>query len=218
MKTSYEERIRDFLTDSFDAGAPKTKQAYDMRDELISSVTDRYHGLVDAGREPENAFNEAINSIGDLNELFVELQPRTKEEDLAERRRSAGLISTAVVSFILSVIWPIIFSRSSNDIIGIVLFFAFIAFGVGLLVYNGVMSEKKEDEENVVTDFRNWKANESNDASVFKALNSALWSVILVLYFVISFTTGQWHITWVIFILGGAAQAILNAVFASRRH
>ena len=218
MKTSYEDQIRAYLTDSFASGAPNTKQAYDMRDELISSVTDRYHGLVNAGREPEAAFNESINSIGDLNELFAELQPSTREEDLAERRRAAGLISTAVVSFILSVIWPIIFSGTDYQIIGVVLFFVSIAFGVGLLVYYGVMSEKKEKADNVVTDFRNWKANESSDANVQKAINSALWAIVVVLYIIISFNTGQWHITWVIFVLGGAAQAILNAIFASRRH
>jgi len=46
------------------------------------------------------------------------------------------------------------------------------------------------------------------------AISTALWSLILVLYFIISFTTGAWHITWVIFIVGGLLESLINIVSA----
>jgi len=54
---------------------------------------------------------------------------------------------------------------------------------------------------------------QSNRYSVFKSLKSALWALILVFYFLISFGTGAWHITWVIFLIGGALAHILRAIF-----
>ena len=42
------------------------------------------------------------------------------------------------------------------------------------------------------------------------AYTSALWLIIVILYFVISFTTRAWYITWIIFLIGGAVSSIVK--------
>ncbi len=42
------------------------------------------------------------------------------------------------------------------------------------------------------------------------AYTSAMWIIIVVLYFVISFTTGAWAFSWVIFLIGAAVQQIVK--------
>ena len=44
-----------------------------------------------------------------------------------------------------------------------------------------------------------------------KAYQSAMWLIIVALYFVISFTTHAWYITWLIFLVGAALQQLLKA-------
>ena len=39
-----------------------------------------------------------------------------------------------------------------------------------------------------------------------------MWSLIVALYLIISFLTGAWHITWIIFLIGGAVDSLLKAV------
>lgn len=49
--------------------------------------------------------------------------------------------------------------------------------------------------------------------AVYKSIKNALWILILVCYFLISFGTDAWHITWLIFLIGGAVENVLRAIF-----
>ena len=46
-----------------------------------------------------------------------------------------------------------------------------------------------------------------------KSLSSALWTLTLAVYFILSFSTHAWHITWVIFLIATAAEQLLKACF-----
>ena len=50
-----------------------------------------------------------------------------------------------------------------------------------------------------------------------RSIKSAIWSVITILYIIISFTTHAWHITWVIFLVGAAIEKIIQAIFELKR-
>lgn len=52
-----------------------------------------------------------------------------------------------------------------------------------------------------------------NRRTLFKSINRALWLLIVVIYFLISFGTGAWHITWLTFLIGAALENIIRAVF-----
>lgn len=43
------------------------------------------------------------------------------------------------------------------------------------------------------------------------AYASAMWLIIVVLFFVLSFATGAWYITWIIFLIGAALNPIIRA-------
>lgn len=45
-----------------------------------------------------------------------------------------------------------------------------------------------------------------------KSINSVIWAIGLALYFIISFTTFAWHITWLIFPITGAVQGLVRAI------
>ena len=49
-------------------------------------------------------------------------------------------------------------------------------------------------------------------AELRKSINSMIWAIGLALYFIFSFTTGAWHITWIIFPLVGAARGLVKAI------
>ena len=45
-----------------------------------------------------------------------------------------------------------------------------------------------------------------------KGINSMSWAVGLALYFIISFATMAWYITWLIFPITGAVQGLVRAI------
>ncbi|MEA5002289.1 MAG: hypothetical protein VB081_02190 [Christensenella sp.] len=46
-----------------------------------------------------------------------------------------------------------------------------------------------------------------------KAYSSAFWLIVVAAYILISFATRAWHITWIIFLIGAAAEQIMKAAF-----
>lgn len=48
---------------------------------------------------------------------------------------------------------------------------------------------------------------------LYQSLNGLLWALVLVTYFVLSFSTGAWHITWLTFLIGVALSGVLRAIF-----
>ncbi|MCM1212941.1 MAG: hypothetical protein NC331_16780 [Lachnospiraceae bacterium] len=49
-----------------------------------------------------------------------------------------------------------------------------------------------------------------------KSVNSIIWTLALVLYFIISFVTYAWEVTWVIFPMALCAQSIVRLIFSLR--
>jgi membrane protein YdbS with pleckstrin-like domain len=53
-------------------------------------------------------------------------------------------------------------------------------------------------------------------AEAIKAIERAFWLLITAAYLLISFLTGRWGITWIIFVLAAALKAIFRAVMVVR--
>ena len=63
-----------------------------------------------------------------------------------------------------------------------------------------------EDEESVKND------------SLAKQVNGIIDIVCLLIYLVVSFKTGAWHITWIIFIINGLINRIVKLLFNLKNH
>jgi hypothetical protein len=69
----------------------------------------------------------------------------------------------------------------------------------------------------VVEEFKQWQSGSQERKSLRNSVFGAVWSLIVAIYFIVSFMTGAWYITWVIFIVGGAVQSILNIAFTVKK-
>jgi hypothetical protein len=112
--------------------------------------------------------------------------------------------------------FPIMFSQLGANTLGVLLMFAAWAGATGLLVYNSIMKPKYiYSRETVVEDFRRYTKALDQQKAVKRSLHSIIWSISLVIYFIISFATHAWHLTWLIFILAAAVGQIVSLVFAA---
>ena len=50
------------------------------------------------------------------------------------------------------------------------------------------------------------------ESDLQKSVSSLIWTIGLAAYFIVSFLTGAWHITWVIFPLTGAVSGLVKAI------
>ena len=211
-----EDRIRAHMDQLF-AGVQPTRSAVELKEEMIQNAIDKYHDLLSEGKSPEAAYNITIAGIGDVSELISQLQleqqqyvPYNQQEVDEAGKQSAILNSVAIARYILCPVPVIIFGNT----FGVVCLFLFIAAATGLIIYNKLSKPYyKAKGQSMVDDFRIWQNKNSDKHKLYDAVHGAMWMVIVVLYFAISFLTGAWGISWLIFLIGAAIDQILRAIF-----
>ncbi len=67
-----EEQLKQHMDRLF-AAAPKTREADDLKEEMLQNVIDKYHDLLAEGKAPEEAYRTAIRGIGDISGLISQL-------------------------------------------------------------------------------------------------------------------------------------------------
>lgn len=211
-----EQNIREYVEEIF-RDAPDTQEAYELKIELIQNLTDKYTDLVQSGRTPQDAYNLTILGIGDIGALLRDLDHRSNigffEKNyiplgsMDYKKRSAVLTSVAVMLYILSVV-PLLLFQS----IGVVFTFIMIAAATGLIIFNSMTKPgKNQVGDTVVADFKQWRQDRDRNKNLEKAIFSAFWPLVLAVYFGLSFLTGRWNITWIIFLIAPAVQSVIKA-------
>ena len=210
------EELRKRIEELFSA-APKTRAAYELKEEIIANSMERYFDLVEDKIPEAEAMEIVINSLGDINQLFGEEQPAPVMEyaDKETVKKIALLKAIAVGLYIFSFCIMIIVEEFSPfGRLGFILMMAVIAIATCILVYVGAAYPKyKKSDDTVVEEFKEWNSSQKKRKSIQASVSTIIWMMTLVLYFLISFWSMAWHITWLIFLIGVCVQAIANLLF-----
>lgn len=208
-------RLREYIDNLF-ATAPSNMKAVEVKEEILQNLTDKYNDLIAEGKSEDVAFNIAVASIGDVSDLIRELQGlpqqynKISEENDKQKQRTALMTAIAIGLYIFSPV-PVILLQNE---MGVVFLFVFIAIATGILVFNGITKSKTQQvPDTMVEEFKEWRERNTGKNQLQKSVLSAIWAVGLVIYFVISFSTGAWYITWVIFLVIAAVEGVVKAVF-----
>ena len=146
--------------------------------------------------------------IGDINEILGRTPgaaplpaPAAKQEEHDTpakklfRAIAIGLyILCPIPLFVLSGIW-------NMGIPGLCGTLTLVAVATVLII----LGAKKEDEEADVTP-------SSPQSALAKSVTGLIWAIGLAVYFLVSFLTGYWYITWVIFPITAAVQGLAKAI------
>ncbi len=191
------------------AGAPDCE---DIKQEILQNTLDRYDDLVAQGKSPEAAYRLAISGIGDINEIlgsvtqinsaphFEPIQEILQEtEDDVKRKKTRAV---AIAIYILCALPLIILGDLGLDNLGLCLTLALVAVATYLMIITG----KKEDEEAEDKDEQETKH------PLKESIGNLIWVGGLIAYFVISFATGAWYITWLVFPIMACARGLSDAI------
>ncbi|GAA0797023.1 hypothetical protein DWX43_04845 [Clostridium sp. AF19-22AC] len=220
-----EDKLRAYMDHLFRDVKP-TRKTVELKEEILQNLVDKYHDLLKEGKTEEAAYNIAVATIGDMDELLAglqnentDMQPVYDEKMDKWRRKSALRISVAVALYIMCLLPPILMSGSAyEDSIAPALMFSMIGVATAILIYNNLTKPYyHRADDSIVDEFREWQQQTDSARRAFRAISSALWALIVVIYILISFWTMAWHITWVIFLIGVAVEGILKAVFELKR-
>lgn len=204
-----ENKLKNYLDILFE-DMPQTAETDEMKSEMFQNLLDKYYDLVNDGKDPDVAYNMTIASIGDIRSLFSD--NKSEKIDFTDhKKRSAILTTVAIVLYILCVVPIIILSEIGGfaDVIGISLMFVMIAVATGLIIYNNMTKYKPSENETIAKEFTQWQSGKPSNTRKARYISKILWCIIVCVYLVVSFLTGAWYITWVIFIIGAALKNII---------
>ena len=190
------------------------QEADEIRAEILQNTLDRYDDLIAQGKSPEAAYRLAISGIGDINEVLGTI-PSTEpsvvsgsnfvpaEEDDPKRKK---LRAAAIALYILCAVPLFILSDLGVEALGISLTIMLVAAATYLMmITKGSKTKDADDDEEEARD-------SSPKGELKKSINDVIWAVGLGVYLLVSFITGAWYITWIIFPLIGSIQGLIKAI------
>lgn len=221
--------LRNYMNELL-AEVPKTRKALELKEELISNMEDRYKDMLADGFKEEDARQSVIESMGDIKALFAEFKEEGKNagviyESEEIRRKRAWINTIAVGLYLFGGALAIIVStlgemnnfRGADDLAPIV-FLVIAIIPTCMLVYSSNMyPKKKNDSQTVVEEFKEWQ----NESKVVKqrkgAISTIIWLGAVAIYFLVSFETFAWEITWITFLIAGCIHAAVELYFSSKK-
>ncbi len=193
----------------------------DIKQEILQNTLDRYDDLLSQGKQPEEAYRQAITGIGDVNEIIngkaaPDYRQQTREPVYApipEFEGTASAVSRmmkaiAIFLYIVSPVPLFLFSRLGWDEVGLCLLLIIVAIATALLL---LFKSPKAKEQPEYTEYTDHPRNDASRKALKKSVGSLISTIGVVAYFLISFSTGAWFITWLIFPIIGAVKGVVNA-------
>lgn len=193
-----------------------TENCEDIRQEILQNTLDRYDDLVAQGKSPESAYRQAISGIGDISEILSGEQtftasPRTNEPEPEADTPTKKLLRTiAIALYILCAAPLIILSEFGLDNLGLCCTLAVVAVAT-VLILLGKKNGPGEYTQEHTASAQAQETSESPRQELRKSIKSLIWAIGLAAYFIVSFSTGAWYVTWVIFPIIGAVQGLVIA-------
>lgn len=184
----------------------------DTKQEILQNTLDRYDDLIAEGKTPEAAYRLAITGIGDINEILGRKDAVLPAMPETAARKDAGrdtpvkklLRAIAVGLYILCPLPLFVLGEIGMDTFGLCGTLCFVAVATVLIILGSKKADnevdKKEDDE------------EEPKSELGKSVSSLIWAIGLAVYLIVSFLTMAWHVTWVIFPILGAVNALVCAL------
>lgn len=186
------------------AGAP---DAEEVKQEILQNTLDRFDDLINQGKTPEAAYSLAISGIGDISEILGTRQAAQQAPQAVSKKAEPAVKETpiwkkllraiAVFLYIICIIPLIVLSEFGMETIGLCATLAVAALATALIIIASGNSEKKHTEE--------------KEDELEKPIKSLVDIVTLCVYLGVSFLTGAWWITWLIFPIAGAVKGLIKA-------
>ncbi len=181
----------------------------DIKQEILQNTLDRYDDLIAEGKVPEAAYRLAITGIGDINEILglcpqpipARQHPESQslEVDTPEKKRTRAI---AVGLYIVSLLPLIVASEFKRDILGLCITVGIVAVATVMMI----LAAKNDNTVEIST------PKQQPETELHRSIRSLVWVMGLAVYFILSFTTGAWYITWLIFPITGAVNSLIKAI------
>ena len=190
--------------------------AEEIKQEILQNTLDRFDDLVARGSTEEAAYRQAIAGIGDVGELLGGESPDARPQPeivdpLPGFEGTAPAVArmmraVAIFLYIVSPVPLLLLDTLGWDNIGMCLTLVIVAIATLLLLTFKAPAGKKSAQ-----DSQQAAGTAEGRKNLGVSIKKLMRTMGVVLYFVISFSTGAWLVTWLIFPIEKALEGVVCA-------
>ena len=144
-----------------------------------------------------------------VEELLTGKKPEeTQEEKVLTKQevkeKSAKVVSSSIFIYIAAIAFLMIAIpvQHANPVVATSVFLLLIGWATARIIRNYMSMPKFEKTKE-----------ERKQEKVVKQINGIIGSICVAIYFIVSFVTMAWHITWIIFIIDGLICQVVKLIF-----
>ena len=225
MNESIEKQLPRYLTMIF-ANVPKSRKATELKQELLANLLERYENYIQDGKSSEEEYKLTVESIGNTDELLSSVTPDEKLQNKIDsyKKMKARNIAISVALYFIATAVLIGFSTFSEilgkdedmgAIIGVISLLVICAVATAILIYTNISIPK--EVEPYVKDVENNSLDRSTKrGKLYASILELFWLLVTVLYLGISFLSGAWRITWLIWIIAAIIEKAIKLFYIGR--
>lgn len=206
----------------------------------ISGLLDSVSGENDHTESAGGVDSEKKESAKTAKKERRPLTPEEREQVARYQKRSAVLSAISTALYILCWVPLVVLGALLDDVggsVGLGIMFLMIALATSLNVYNRKSkpafdgdADWEEDDEGDGDDDDDDDGDDDDNGEkqtrkegrprrspVYGAISGVLWALTFCVYLLVSFYTGAWYATWLIFLIATALDNVIKAIFDLRR-
>lgn len=201
-------------------GIPNTPEVQELREEILQNTLDRYDEECARGVSETVAYNVAVMSIGDTDELLAAYRKPKKEKKSSRR----VCVAIAIALYILCVVPPAVADEMGwPEALGVSLMFLMIAAATALIILSGggekPAAPKASAPQGVPVQpaaqpvqAASAQEERSSAVKILRGVLTPLYWLAAVGLFLAAGFAGYWYVAWVIFIAAGAVGDVITGI------
>lgn len=201
-------------------GIPNTPEVQELREEILQNTLDRYDEECARGVSETVAYNVAVMSIGDTDELLAAYRKPKKEEKSSRR----VCVAIAIALYILCVVPPAVADEMGwPEALGVSMMFLMIAAATALIILSGGREKPAAPKASAPqgvpvqpaaqpVQAASAQEERSSAVKILRGVLTPLYWLAAVGLFLAAGFAGYWYVAWVIFIAAGAVGDVITGI------
>ena len=201
-------------------GIPNTPEVQELREEILQNTLDRYDEECARGVSETVAYNVAVMSIGDTDELLAAYRKPKKEKKSSRR----VCVAIAIALYILCVVPPAVADEMGwPEALGVSLMFLMIAAATAMIILSGGREKPAAPKASAPqgvpvqpaaqpVQAASAQEERSSTVKILRGVLTPLYWLAAVGLFLAAGFAGYWYVAWVIFIAAGAVGDVITGI------
>lgn len=201
-------------------GIPNTPEVQELREEILQNTLDRYDEECARGVSETVAYNVAVMSIGDTDELLAAYRKPKKEKKSSRR----VCVAIAIALYILCVVPPAVADEMGwPEALGVSMMFLMIAAATALIILSGGREKPAAPKASAPqgvpvqpaaqpVQAASAQEERSSAVKILRGVLTPLYWLAAVGLFLAAGFAGYWYVAWVIFIAAGAVGDVITGI------